>query len=424
MFILIIFSLFSCQSPTAFPVNNGSITLSFYEAASTEAWLKLNASNVTFPVNLTIKSDNNILFRSSISSSDSLIYIDSLLPNKTYSIEGYYTINNIQHTTNNITLTTMDTTSNNFTWQTFTFGGHAGSCNLYDVTIINDTSAYAVGSIYLNDSSGKPDPYVYNSARWNGSNWNLIRIYFINSQNQKFLAPYKSVVAININDIFFATDQISKWNGTNFESIEIPNNVFHTWINKIYGTTKNSLYIIGDSGSIASYQNGSWQKIESGTTADINDIWGINIDGSAKVYCAVSDVFQLSEHKILTIDETNKVDSVKWDTGRRVGTIWTKNGFPIYAGGGGVFENKRGYWKEQTEIPLYYSERIRGNDLNDIYVCGDFGLFAHYNGVRWTVFKNLSIYGAYLSVAVKNNLVIAVGYLNNEQAIIVVGKRY
>ena len=50
---------------------------------------------------------------------------------------------------NNIT----DTTSHNFTWQTFTFGEHSSS-TLYDVAIINDSSIWAVGEIYMNDSLG------------------------------------------------------------------------------------------------------------------------------------------------------------------------------------------------------------------------------------------------------------------------------
>jgi len=61
----------------------------------------------------------------------------------------------------------MDTTSNSFTWQTFTFGGNAGSCNLFDAALVNDTLAYAVGSIYLTDSTEHPDPLPYNLVKWN-----------------------------------------------------------------------------------------------------------------------------------------------------------------------------------------------------------------------------------------------------------------
>ncbi|HKJ81136.1 MAG TPA: hypothetical protein VJ954_03885, partial [Ignavibacteriaceae bacterium] len=164
-------------------------------------------------------------------------------------------------------------------------------------------------------------------------------------------------------------------------------------------------------------------KLESGTNTDINDIWGyIDPNTSQPVeLCAVSFVSDIGDYKILKING-NKVDSLKWNTGRRVQTVWTKNGFPIYVGGGGVFENNSGYWKEITDIPLDYSRSIRGTGLNDIYVCGDYGLFAHFNGVRWKVYNSLIINGIYLALAVKGDLVVAVGNDNNK-AIIVMGKR-
>jgi len=50
----------------------------------------------------------------------------------------------------------LDTTSHNFTWTLQRLGGASGSV-LYDVAIINDTLTYAVGEMYLNDSTGQID---------------------------------------------------------------------------------------------------------------------------------------------------------------------------------------------------------------------------------------------------------------------------
>ena len=55
----------------------------------------------------------------------------------------------------------QDTTSHNFTWQTWTFGEHSSSV-LYDVVIIDENNIWAVGEIYLSDSLGQPDPHAYN----------------------------------------------------------------------------------------------------------------------------------------------------------------------------------------------------------------------------------------------------------------------
>ncbi len=70
-----------------------------------------------------------------------------------------------------------DTTSHSFTWQTFEFGDDGASpSSLKDVAIINDSDIWAVGSVYLNDSTGQPDYNAYNAIHWDGNKWELKRI--------------------------------------------------------------------------------------------------------------------------------------------------------------------------------------------------------------------------------------------------------
>jgi hypothetical protein len=65
-----------------------------------------------------------------------------------------------------------DTTSNNFTWTQYTFGGQGGSSYFKDVAIVNDSDIWAVGSIYTS-----PDT-MYNAAHWDGVKWSLLQIPF------------------------------------------------------------------------------------------------------------------------------------------------------------------------------------------------------------------------------------------------------
>lgn len=412
---------FGCKKELTEPTE--TLTLTIEDVSCTEAWVKITGTNYQTPNTLTLfvndKADQNI----TLVSSDTVLYIDSLLPNQNYKIKAMLAANNQQQTTNEVIAKTMDTTSHNFTWQTFTFGENSSS-TLYDVAIIDENNIWAVGEIYMNDSLGNPDPNFYNLIKWNGTEWKPERIYFINSQGQSFLAPMKSIFAFTANDIWIGLDQIIKWNGNKYQSIEIPNTIFHSWINKMWGTSNSDLYVVGNRGNIAHYDGKSWQKIESGTTTDINDIWRVSnsLTNEYNLYCAVSNVFEPGDYKILAINKNGKVDSLKWSTGRRVHSVWTNNGFIIYTVGGGVFENKRGYWQEITDIPLYYTRKIRGNGLNDIFAVGDFGVFAHYNGKSWKLYEQLGINGVYNSIAINKDLVVAAGYSNN-QAIIVVGRR-
>ena len=424
--LVLSFSLYTCKSPAG-PANKSYVSLSLENVSCTEAWLKVNTGIQELPVRLTIKSDDYILFDCNITASDSTIYIDSLKPNKTYELQGTYKIKSEGQKTNKLAVTTMDTTSNNFTWQTFTFGGNAGSCLLNDVAIVNDTIAYAVGSVYLKDSTGQPDPNAFCVSIWNGNEWYLNRIY---DSNNNLIPNVRGIYMFNGSNIWLADGGVYRWDGVSrkvdksFDRISlIGGNENGQSVNKIWGTNPNNLYGVGNKGMITFYNGNTWQKIESGTRTDINDIWGY-VDpntGQSVELCAVSFVYSIGDYKILKIQD-NKVDSLKWNMRRGIHSIWTKNGFPIYAVGDGVFNNSSGHWKEEIGISSNYKESIRGTGLNDIYVCGDFGLFAHFNGIRWKVYKNLAINGIYTSLAVKGNLVIAVG-TDNGKAIIVMGRR-
>ena len=199
-FFILLLTSFNCKNPTA--PNGSGISLTVADVSCTEAWLNLTPNNITFPVNLTIKSSSSVLFNSSISSSDSVIYIDSLLPNQSYTLQGYYTKNpangsgNNPQTTNKVTLQTMDTTSSNYTWQLLTLGNYltGNSSIIYDVAIINDTSAWAVGEIYTNDSTPDLSKLVWQEIL--AANLNQIKRLFLTFLGaQKFhpkLAKLKS----------------------------------------------------------------------------------------------------------------------------------------------------------------------------------------------------------------------------------------
>ena len=149
---VILFSLlisFSCHGPTE-PNNNLSLTIE--NVSCTEAWIKVTGETGS---ELVLSRDDKEVQKFILTTSSQTVYDDSLLPNKTYT---YQVVSN-NKTSNNITVTTLDTTSNDFTWQTYTFGDPgAGSSILNDIAIVNDTLAYAVGEVYLNDSTGQPDP--------------------------------------------------------------------------------------------------------------------------------------------------------------------------------------------------------------------------------------------------------------------------
>jgi hypothetical protein len=72
-------------------------------------------------------------------------------------------------------------------------------------------------------------------------------------------------------------------------------------------------------------------------------------------------------------------------------------------------------------LPEIFTNRIRGNDENDIWVVGDFGIALHYNGMTWREYPELRLYnGNWEDLAVKENLTVAVGWKGSDGMIAVI----
>ena len=198
----------SCDSAEPPAGSGAKLTLAVEDSSSTELWLRLTSSNIPLPISISLNqtdSQNNSAAQTiSLCCNDTLLYVDSLLPKQTYKFKAEATNYQLQ-ASNELTAATMDTTSHNFTWQSWTFGEHSSSV-LYDVAIIDENNIWAVGEIYLYDSLGVPDPHAYNAVHWDGTEWELKRIYFYTICGQQSLSSYpaKAIWIFNDNEIWIA----------------------------------------------------------------------------------------------------------------------------------------------------------------------------------------------------------------------------
>jgi len=331
----------------------------------------------------------------------------------------------------------VDTTSHNFTWQTFTFGQHSSS-TLYDVAIINENNIWAVGEIYMNRPDGTPEPDYYNAAHWSGSQWELKKIGGYGGY------PRRTVFAFAENDVWF--DGVIKWDGANYTVHKngwplMPNG--DGWIvNKMWGSSSNDLYAVGNGGNIAHYNGQRWSKIESGTEVDLTDIWGdtsgtkVWVAGFDDVYGTVllrskENVFE----KVLEITDPNLPHPPNQIT-HVFRSLWTDKIDTVYLGAiGRIYaapQNTSGYGKEniwwdyQNQQGYPPETRIiRGTASNDIFIGGYLNFIRHFNGKSWKNYPEIKSDGSWFGMAVNKNIVVAVGETNNypNSARIVIGRR-
>lgn len=435
LLIILLLSLNTCD--TTEPPNNQTLALKLEDVSCTEAWVQLTTNNIQLPAEINlIKTDasgNSKDVKFYVSTEDTLLYIDSLLPNQTYKLQ----VSSIPQSgrqnpvsSNELSVTTMDTTSHNFTWQTWTFGGQAGSCALYDVAIIDENNIWAVGEIYMLDSLGRPDPNAYNAVHWNGQSWELKKIR-TNTCGGVDYPPIKAIFAFSSNDILFAhiDGSISHFNGIGFTNDCSLITQLNGSANKMWGISKDDFYVVSGNGFIAHYINGSWIKIESRSNLQFTDIWGATDakagDQQILAVCTRNlpldkGIYRILGNNVVQISS----EPIKWE----LYALWFIPNRHYYVIGDGIYEKKYlsdTLWKDNGfDITHYATTGIRGNNFNDVFVSGAFGEFLHFNGVSWKSYINETGWfsGSYGGVAVKNNLVITVGY-EGAQAKILMGYR-
>jgi hypothetical protein len=291
------------------------------------------------------------------------------------------------------------------------------------VAIINDTLAYAVGEIYKRDSVGNWDPLPYNLVKWNGQRWQLLRIQFYTFCGQAGTGSYpaKSIFAFGPDDIWIGMNgsQVVRWNGQTQSSPECT----PVSINKLWGENPSSIWAVGNNGQIAHYDGVRWRRIESGTGVDLLDVHG-SPDGYVVWACGH---YSSNVQTVLLLQRSGRW-GVIYDGPMRDRTdslsgayesIYAPNARLVYVATGSrsiiyrALTNTRGEAKGVIMPPTFASvpKSIRGNGVNDWVVAGVFNVLGHFNGYAVKHFQELyDIDGRLLSVAQRQNVVMAVGY--------------
>ncbi|HOJ07609.1 MAG TPA: glucosyl transferase, partial [Ignavibacteriaceae bacterium] len=410
--LIFLLSLTTCSTTEPPPPPDETkpvLTLSFDKKSCTELWIKLTTKDLTLPSELALKQYNptgdSISQSFILNTKDSLLYIDSLFPNKTYKF--LITMQQSNNASNELSVTTMDTTSHNFSYQTFEFGEPltGNSSRLYDVAIINENNIWAVGEIYVNDSLGQADPIPYNVARWNGIEWELKRINFpvVCGQSNLISYPSRSINVFNDNEIWMSTggDKIAVIKeGIQINQFCLPSNL-NMSINKIWGVDKNNTYIIGNEGKVGYYNGTSWSSVTSGTTLPLTDIYGKDDNEVYAVGINVSEAKGVvlkgnsNGFSVMINSEIMNENELFNKLFGSLDAIWLDENNTLYTAGNLMFQHKNNKWDYVRSLPenyiggnpgTYYRgfiSSIRGNTSNDYVIAGDRNTLKHFNGISW-----------------------------------------
>ncbi|MGQ9799495.1 MAG: glucosyl transferase, partial [Ignavibacterium sp.] len=108
MLFFIIFSLLmiftTCKHTTEPKLESkAELNLTLEDVSCTEAWIMLKPSNIPLPVEVTLYKNNAAAQNNILCYGDTLLYIDSLLPNQTYRFQAIIQLANQSIKSNEIT---------------------------------------------------------------------------------------------------------------------------------------------------------------------------------------------------------------------------------------------------------------------------------------------------------------------------------
>jgi hypothetical protein len=328
----------------------------------------------------------------------------------------------------------MDTTSHNFTWQSWEFGECSNSV-LYDVAIINENNIWAVGEIYMRDSLGRCDPKAYNAVHWDGTKWELKRIIFYTFCPQGTGSgsyPATSIFALdNENIVISSGSQLAYLKN----GIQIKKECIPVSVNKLWGSSSSDLYAVGNNGNIAHWDGVRWRKIESGTAIDLLDVWG-SPNGTVWA-CGYTDDYDLSVflkingNNIEKYYEGKSNNIINGHYAGPIGGVWSYNDYRVLVMNwtGVLVQNNKFPYNPEKKIMNFVEPGfgIDGTLCNNVVVCGQ-RFVGHWNGYSYKEYPELisKPYRNLKSVSAKRNFFCVVGKDYNSpifsNALIIIGK--
>ncbi|MCF8262478.1 MAG: hypothetical protein K9J12_17010 [Melioribacteraceae bacterium] len=370
------FLLVSCD--TTEPRNNGVLTLTPLDASCTEVWIKVEANANLVGTELQLFRDNQPTGSYTLTGTDTTFYENNLTPSTdyTYKAEANGTISN------SISVNTMETTSQNFSFESFEFGDGYSSSYFNDVWVFDENNIWAVG--YISPSQTVDGVYVSNPniIRWNGETWKLEQLSGTSS-------GIYGVWALDTNHIFFANGQM----------IEYKDHVYHEFavsgdwqqgqgIHKLWGSGADNIWGVGPRGTIVHFNGNEWKKIEFDTDFDFTGITGDKTTGVSYSIAnkpSITKIFQLNEDD--TVQEIFNGDDYTWKFRFRnavflKGKLYLPTTFILTL----VPGDENSLTKLEFVKSSYGVNSISGQEINEIYFFGPNGFFMHYNGVRFRYF--------------------------------------
>jgi hypothetical protein len=231
-----------CKDSPTKPTPTGTVRLSLDYSECKEIGLKLNFTDTNQPRGYALLRDGEQITSGTLNSTETLLVDTTVLPGRDY-VYVAHRLNDSQTIDSSTPLPvhSLDSTSHSIQWFVDTLGAQGV---IRDVWVFDRNNAWAVGEIYLKDSTGKINMSdQYNGAKWDGQKWHLDKFYYT-YQGKQYTTALMAIYAFDTNDVWVASTAPQHWNGQIWQDYAF-SGLMNGLVHKIWGTSNSNLYLFG-----------------------------------------------------------------------------------------------------------------------------------------------------------------------------------
>jgi len=435
--ILITVITMSCRECPTEP-DNPDLYISAPYVETSIVWLKISSPDSTSRKSFIVQRDSVVVLETSFSGKDTIITDKTVQPNTSYTYTlNYVNSGKIQDEIESVTVTTLNISNSDFTWEVYYFGAQGRENWFRSVSINNENDIWIVGIFQYWGWDTTYNEYAYlrnNVLHWNGADWDTLGVApqpFVLSSLDAVCAIDDSTVWVGVTALALLQD--GEWKACT-DSPDLG------WMMDIYGNSLSNTYFTYYNGGIAHYNGTSFEIMSSGTTTDLQDIDGnderVFVTGFSTTagYDKLLLEYKNGQWQKVFSSQSASGDLSNGDLGRPYSVKALDDVAVISTAAAATVkyyyhDDIMDVWPEKaTPLRNYVSvERIDGNAINDLALITNGGQIVHYNGRDYlTIFDydvtdypgDPVIWGGDF----KDDIICAVGCVLG-QALVIIGRR-